>query len=141
MHDQASFTDVCQTWTRLPASSYSGDPVFRVFIVVAHVADDATSHLDGNDRQRVKRGDRVCVHPFRGTVDGFRHPLVSRVEIETRAFHNPDHLTGDIRRSRVLAYLEVGVRLSYWSERTSSRASYSIRCGHSRGVPRMLLRG
>jgi hypothetical protein len=46
----------------------------------------------------------------------------------------------DIRRGRVLGYFEVGVQLGYWSARTSSRVSDSIRNGQRRGVPRTLLR-
>ncbi len=74
-------------------------------------------------------------------MDDFRYWLMRRIEVETRAFHNADYLTRDIRWGRVLGYLEVGVRLGYWSERTSSRVSDSIRYGRRRGVSRTLLRG
>jgi hypothetical protein len=66
---------------------------------------------------------------------------VRRIEVETRAFHNADRPTRQIRWGRVLAYLEVGVRLGYWSERTSSRMADAIANGWSRGLPRRLLRG
>jgi hypothetical protein len=74
-------------------------------------------------------------------VDDFRYWLVRRIDVETIAFHNADYLTRDIRWGRVLGYLEVGVQLGYWSARTSSRVSDSIRNGRRSSVPRTLLRG
>ena len=73
-------------------------------------------------------------------MDDFRHWLVRRIEVETRAFRNADYLIRDIRWGRVLAYLEVGVRLGFWSERTSSRVSDSIHYGRRRGLAHTLLR-
>jgi hypothetical protein len=58
--------------------------------------------------------------------------LARASEIETFAFHNADHQTRQIRWGRVLAYLEVGVRLGYWSEQTSAWVSDSIHHGRRR---------
>ena len=74
-------------------------------------------------------------------MEDVRHWLVRRIEVETAAFHNANHQTREIRWGRVLAYLEVGVQLGYWSERTSARVSDSIHYGRRRGVSRTLLRG
>lgn len=74
-------------------------------------------------------------------VDDFRYWLVRRIEVETRAYRNADYLTRDIRWGRVLGFLEVGVHLGFWSEKTSSRVSDSIHYGRRKGVSRTLLRG
>jgi hypothetical protein len=58
--------------------------------------------------------------------DAFRPWLVKRIEREAQAFATSDSTVREIRWGRVLAYLEVGVRLGYWTKRRAEQVSESI---------------
>jgi hypothetical protein len=68
-----------------------------------------------------------------------RARLVSRIEIEARAYHNADYTTREIRWGRLLGLLEAGVVLGYWSRRKAGGVSEAVRHGLPvRRVRRML---
>lgn len=67
--------------------------------------------------------------------DAFRHWLIKRIEKEAQAFATSDSTVRQIRWGRVLAYLDVGVRLGYWTKRRAEQVSESIYHGYR--VPRV----
>ena len=58
-----------------------------------------------------------------------RARLVSRIEIEARAYRNAHYTTRDMRMGRVLGLLEAGAVLGYWSLRRAGGVSEAVRCG------------
>ncbi len=78
--------------------------------------------------------------PVNDTSD-FRRWLARRIDAESHDFWEADPEGKEMCWSRLLACLELGVRLGFWSERTSERASNSIYDGRRGGVSWLLLRG
>ena len=66
-----------------------------------------------------------------------RHRLVSRIEVEARAFKNADAMTRNLRYGRVLGLLEPGTILGHWSRSSASRIGDAVYYGAS---PQMLRR-
>ena len=56
-----------------------------------------------------------------------RARLVSRIEIEARAYRNADYTTRDMRMGRVLGLLEAGAVLGYWSRLKAGGVAEAIR--------------
>jgi hypothetical protein len=66
--------------------------------------------------------------------------LVSRVEVEARAFRNADAITRHLRYGRVLGLLDAGSTLGLWSRQRASRAADGIYYGASPRALRGMLR-
>jgi hypothetical protein len=67
--------------------------------------------------------------------------LVSRIEVEARAFRNADATTRNLRYGRVLGLLEAGTVLGHWSPPAASRIADAVYCGATeRTIRRMLTR-
>jgi hypothetical protein len=66
-----------------------------------------------------------------------RARLVSRIEVEARAFRNADATTRNLRYGRVLGLLEAGTILGHWSRSAASRIGDAVYYG---ATPRMLRR-
>jgi hypothetical protein len=66
--------------------------------------------------------------------------LVSRIEVEARAFRNADSTTRHLRYGRVLGLLDAGVTLRLWSRAGASRVADGIYYGASAKALRGMLR-
>jgi hypothetical protein len=69
-----------------------------------------------------------------------RARLVSRIEVEARAFRNADPTTRHLRYGRVLGLLDAGATLRLWSRKGASRVADGIYCGASPRALRGMLR-
>ena len=71
-----------------------------------------------------------------GTITD-RARLISRIEVEARAFRNADATTRNLRYGRVPGLLEAGTILGHWSRSAASRIGDAVYYGTA---PRMLRR-
>ncbi len=69
-----------------------------------------------------------------------RARLVSRIEVEARAFRNADATTRHLRYGRVLGLLDAGSTLGLWSRQRASRVADGIYYGASPRAVRGMLR-
>jgi hypothetical protein len=64
-----------------------------------------------------------------------RARLISRIEVEARAYRNADATTRNLRYGRVLGLLEAGTILGYWPRKVATRIADAVYYG---ATPRML---
>jgi hypothetical protein len=69
-----------------------------------------------------------------------RAKLVSRIEVEGRAFRNADATTRNLRYGRVLGLLDAGSVLGHWSRPAATRIADAIYYGASPWLIRRMLR-
>jgi hypothetical protein len=69
-----------------------------------------------------------------------RARLVSRIEVEARAFRNADATTRHLRYGRVFGLLDAGVTLGLWSRQGASRVADGIYYGATPRALRGMLR-
>ncbi|MDP9234686.1 MAG: hypothetical protein M3P01_09070 [Actinomycetota bacterium] len=68
-----------------------------------------------------------------------RARLVSRIEVEARAFRNADATTRNLRFGRILGLLEAGTILGFWSRKSASRIGDAVYCGARPWMVRKML--
>ncbi|MDP9300375.1 MAG: hypothetical protein M3P43_05695 [Actinomycetota bacterium] len=69
-----------------------------------------------------------------------RPRLVSRIEVEARAFRNADSMTRQLCFGHVLGLLDAGATLGLWTRRDSARISDAVYYGASPRMVRGMLR-